>query len=56
MKDKDAHDAMLIARELATALFDLGHKTGPDNIIPVPSFDLKTLARKAHSIAEILKP
>ncbi len=56
MIDKDAHDAKILARALATELFNLSRTSSPDNIVPVKSFDLKVLARKAHSIAEILKP
>lgn len=55
MIDKDARDAMLLARELASKLFAFS-RDSKENICAVPAIDLKTMARTAHSIAEILKP
>ena len=44
-----------IARELAQELFILS-RISRDNITTIPTFTLKGVARKAHTIAEMLKP
>lgn len=50
----NAKEIEALAREVASQLFSLS-RDGKDNIAQVKTFDLKTMARKVHGIAEVLK-
>lgn len=54
MTAAETAEIQAIARDLATKLFAASRES-KNNLSTVPSFDLKTMARQAHTIAERLK-
>lgn len=55
MNENLLNEAREVAAALATELFLISRMTSIDNKTEVPTFTLKHLARKAHSIARLLK-
>ncbi len=50
----DKQELAVLAKDLATKLFAFSRES-KDNICSVPAFDLKTMARTAHTIAARLR-